>query len=105
MMQEIARLHGIFQDVSGGTLGRWVDDFRREMWPDRELEVWQDARRALRGCPRSSQVGPAERRELVGLLLAATMSHDPFENAELRLLTREGAVDIRAGRYVVKGEA
>ena len=41
LLARIAAIHEALHDVLPGTLAEWVDDFRRDMHPEIEVEIWE----------------------------------------------------------------
>src|SRR4051812_46034993 len=47
-LARIRALHATFAEVDPNPLEKWIDDFKRDADPDRELAVWERMARAYR---------------------------------------------------------
>jgi hypothetical protein len=47
-MERIRTLQATFVEVDGHPLDKWVDDFKRDQDPDREIRIWERMAKAYR---------------------------------------------------------
>lgn len=73
-MARIERLHQTFAEVDDSTLDQWVDNFKREMHPDREIEVWERMAAAYTRFTRSRSLSKDAKREAHQVVLLRSMA-------------------------------
>jgi len=99
---QIARIEAVqktFAEFDPSPLDKWIDDFKRDEHPDREIAIYEAMAQAYRGyCSRHTLTREA-REEVYGLVLARSGAPDDevMRGAQLRYLSREDAIDVLRG--------
>jgi hypothetical protein len=98
-MARIESLQKVFFEVDGQTLDQWVDNFKRDVNPDRELAVWERMAKAYDGyCSRRDLTLDAK-REVYRIVLLRSMAsqEDVLKTLELKTLSRNDAIEVMKG--------
>jgi hypothetical protein len=98
-MRRIAVLQKTFGDVDPTPLEEWVDDFKRDRNPDREIAIYEAMAQAYTGyCTRHS-VTPEARMEVYKLVLVRSRAPDDEvrRTVPLKVLNREQAEEVLRG--------
>jgi len=74
-------------DVDSLPMEQWVDDFKRDADPDRELAVWEAMARAYVRCTADRNWPLEKRKELFGILLVGSGAPPDEALAHLKLKT------------------
>jgi hypothetical protein len=94
-----ARLHEIhetFFEVDGSTFEERWNDFRRDVHPDRELEIWEVLSSAYKRFCRQRDWSLEAKREAYALLIRRSMCSEDevMEQVVLKLLSPEEALEL-----------
>jgi hypothetical protein len=100
--EQMARIHTLqatFAEVEGQTVAQWVDDFRRDMDPDRELRIWERMAGAYRAFCAGRSLSSEAKRDVFRVLLlrSGAPERDVLERVQLKELSREDAVAVMKG--------
>lgn len=97
---QMARLHAVratLGDADTQSLDEWVDNFRRDADPDRELSIWEAIAGAFAryATPRPA-LSAAARRDVMRVLLLRSMAGeaDVLERVNVDELTRDEVLDV-----------
>ncbi len=95
-LERIRELRQTFKDVDSSSLEKWIDDFRRDADPDREIVIWERMAQAYRTYSSHRQLSQAAKADLFGVLLMRSGGSDSFvlSNMRLSVLTPADARDI-----------
>jgi hypothetical protein len=76
LVQRIKRLRSVFKEVSPDSLEKWLEDFRRDLHPDREVWVWERmAKLFVRHTTPTDTLG--RKKEVFSLVLCCSASASP----------------------------
>jgi hypothetical protein len=94
--ERIRELRQTFRDVDSSSLEKWIDDFRRDADPDREIVIWERMAQAYRTYSSHRPLSRAAKADLFGVLLMRSSGSDSFvlSNMRLSVLTPADARDI-----------
>ena len=97
-IQRITRLQRVFSEVDPTPLEKWIEDFKRDLYPEREIRIWEAMADAYQRYCQSKELSPAAKKEVFSLLLirSGTSADDVLENVELHILTEDEAKDVLA---------
>ncbi len=98
-MARIRALQAIFVEVDGQTVEQWVDNFKRDADPDRELRVWEQMAKAYRGYCDGRQLSAVAKQDVFRVVLLRSMSseQDVLESVKLKELSRDDAIAVMKG--------
>jgi hypothetical protein len=98
-MTRIRTLQATFAEVDGQTVEQWVDNFKRDADPDRELRVWERMARAYRAYCDERRLSPEAKKDVFRVVLLRSMApeHDVLERVKLMELSREDAIAVMKG--------
>ena len=90
----LRRIHETFAEVDGFTFEQRLDGFKRDMNPDRELEVWERSAAVHERFCASRQLSLEAKREVYRLLLMRSMTSEDetLRRTELKNLSRADAI-------------
>jgi hypothetical protein len=95
-MTRIRTLRATFVEVDGLTVEQWVDNFKRDMDPDRELRIWERIAKAYRTYCDGKKLSLKAKKEVYRVVLLRSMSseRDVLEKIKLTELSREDAIAV-----------
>jgi hypothetical protein len=98
-MARIRTLQGTFVEVDGQTVEQWVNNFKRDADPDKELRVWERMAKAYRAYCDVRKLSPEAKKEVFRVVLLRSMAseQDVLERVKLKELTREEAIAVMKG--------
>ena len=93
LVARITKLHDTFQDVDPTPLAKWLDDFKRDEHPDREVEIYEAMARAYTEYCRGRTLTEDAKREVYGLVIArsAAPEDEVLKSVTLKHLSIEDA--------------
>ena len=97
-MSRVQRVQKIFSEVDPSPLEKWVEDFRRDVNPDRELAIWEEMAKAYETFTTSKSLTPDQKKEVfqVVLMRSAAPADEALKNLDLKILTEKDAREIMA---------
>lgn len=98
-MARIRALQATFVEVDGQTVEQWVDNFKRDADPDKELWVWQRMAKVYRAYCDGRKLLPEAKKDVYRVVLFRSMASEQevLERAKLKELSREDAIAIMKG--------
>jgi hypothetical protein len=95
-MARIRSLQATFVEVDGQPVEQWVDNFKRDADPDKELLVWERMAKAYRGYCEGKKLSAAARKDVYRVVLLRSMASEKevLERVKLAELSREDAVSV-----------
>jgi hypothetical protein len=98
-MARIRTLQATFFEVDGQTVEKWVDDFRRDQDPDRELRVWERMAKAYRDYCDGRNLSGVAKKDVYRIVLLRSMASEQevLDRAKLKELSREDAIKVMKG--------
>lgn len=98
-MARIRALQAIFVEVDGQTVEEWVDNFKRDADPDKELRVWERMAEAYRAYCDGKDLSAAAKKDVFRVVLLRSMAseQDVLDRVNLNELSRDEAVAVMKG--------
>ena len=98
-IERIKALQQIFFEVDGQTIDQWFDSFKRDLNPDRELEIWERMAKAYTAYCHSRELSLDEKKEAYKIVLLRSMAspEDVLARIELKLISKIDAEIIMSG--------
>ncbi|HEX8912745.1 MAG TPA: hypothetical protein VF796_10335 [Humisphaera sp.] len=95
-LDRIARLQETFAEVDPSPMDVWIDNFKRDRDPDRELRVWEQMARAYSAFTSSRPLTLAEKKEAFGIVLARSgaPTDQVLPGLRLKHISRSDAAEI-----------
>jgi len=103
-MDRIRALQKVFLEVDGQSVDQWADNFKRDLNPDRELEVWEKMSKAYTGYCAERDLDLETKKEVYKVVLLRSMASEAevlqrleLKSTELKHLSKEDAAEIMHG--------
>ena len=95
-MERVRKLQAVFVEVDGQSVEQWVDNFKRDVNPDRELDIWETMAKAYTAYCSKRTLSPEAKKEVYKVVLLRSMASekDVLERLELKVLTKDEAVAV-----------
>jgi hypothetical protein len=95
LVARITKLHDTFQEVDPTPVSKWIDDFKRDQHPEREIEIYEGMARAYAAFCRGRALSVDAKREVYGVVIqrSAAQDDDVLNNIQLKVLTLD---DVKA---------
>lgn len=92
-MSRVQRVQKIFNEVDPSPLEKWVEDFKRDVNPDRELAIWEEMAKAYETFTSSRALTPDGKKEAfqVVLMRSAAADDEALKHLDLKVLTEKDA--------------
>jgi hypothetical protein len=98
-MERIRTLQATFVEVDGHPLDKWVDDFKRDQDPDKEIRIWERMAKAYRSYCDKHELSAEAKKDVYSVVLMRSMAseQDVLERVKLKKLTKEEAKEVMRG--------
>jgi len=98
-LARIRTLRGTFREVDEQPLEEWIDNFKRDLDPDRELRVWEQMAKAYQGFCDKRQLSREAKKEVYRVVLQRSMTpeREVLQRLRLKELSSEDAKEIMRG--------
>jgi hypothetical protein len=98
-MARIRTLQATFVEVDGQAVDQWVDNFKRDADPDRELRVWERMAKAYRAYCDGKKLSLEAKKDVYRIVLLRSMAseQDVLERVKLKGLSRDDAIEVMKG--------
>ena len=98
-MARIRTLQATFVEVDGQAVEQWVDSFKRDADPDKELRVWERMAKAYLAYCGGKSLSPAAKNDAYQVVLLRSMASekDVLERVKLNELSRDDAIAVMKG--------
>ena len=95
-IQKIKIIHQTFSEVDESTLEQMINDFKRDLHPENEIEIWLRMANAYKGYLSKNKKNPEEKKEVFKLILSRSMmnAEEAVENSELKYLSIAEAEEV-----------
>ncbi len=95
-MARVQRVQKVFSEVDPSPIEKWVEDFRRDLNPERELGLWESMATAYETFTTSKTLALDGKKEVfqVVLLRSGAPEEDVLKHLKLKILTEKDARDI-----------
>jgi hypothetical protein len=93
LVGRIRAVQAVFAEVDPAPAEKWIEDFKRDMNPGREIVVWEAMARAYTSYTARQNLTLDERKELFGILLVGSGApiDDALDHLTLKLLSEAEA--------------
>jgi len=90
MVERIKAVQVAFAEVDPTPQEKWIEDFKRDMNPERELAIWEVMARAYTAYTAERNLSLAKRKELFGIILTGSgaSAEDALLHLKLKLFTK-----------------
>ena len=97
-MARVRKITAALGEVDHSPLEKWVDDFKRDVNPDREIEVWESIARAYTAYTDGKGLTQPVKEDVFQVLLLRSMmsAEEVVGRAKLKALTEKQAHDVMA---------
>jgi len=98
-MARIRTLQTTFVEVDGQTVEQWVDNFKRDADPDKELRVWERMSKAYQAYCVGRTLSADAKQDVYRVVLLRSMAseQDVIERVKLKELSRQDAIAVMKG--------
>jgi hypothetical protein len=98
-MTRIRRLQAVFAEVDGQSVEQWVDNFKRDFDPDRELAVWERMADAYTRYCSNRTLSAEAKQDVFKVVLLRSMApeYEVLPRLKLSVLTKADAAEIMRG--------
>ena len=98
-MERVRALQKVFVEVDGQSVDQWVDNFKRDLNPDRELAIWEKMCSAYSAYCDDRDLNIDAKKEVykVVLLRSMTSEADVLQRLKLSVLSQGDAKEIMKG--------
>lgn len=95
-MERIKKLQQAFSEVDPTPIEKWVDDFKRDLNPDRELSVWEGMATAYTAFTKGKTLSADAKKDVfqVVLLRSGAPETEVLKNLSLKVLAEADAKEI-----------
>lgn len=95
-LRRIKKLHETFAEVDKSSLETWIDNFKRDMNPDREIAVWERMAKAYTNYNSQKELSPEAKTDVFQTLLMCSMSsqEEDIKSLDLKVLSQDEARTI-----------
>ncbi len=84
-LQRIRKLHETFAEVDKSSLETWIDNFKRDMNPNKEIAVWEHIAKAYTNYVSQKNLSLDAKEDVFQTLLMGSMSSDEETTKSLKL--------------------
>lgn len=95
-MLRIQELQKVFAEVDGSPLKKWVEDFKRDLQPEREICIWENMAGAYKAFTAGKNLDLNTKKEVYGVVLTRSGAPEAevLKHLELKYLTEKQAKEI-----------
>jgi hypothetical protein len=95
-IEKIKTIHSAFAEVDKNSLEQTITDFKRDLDPDSEIEIWLQMANAYQNYLSKNKKNLNEKKEVFKLILSRSMMNpeDAIENSNLKLLSKKDAEEV-----------
>ena len=97
-VERITKLHETFKDADPTPLSKWLEDFKRDRDPDREIAICEGMAKAYSAYCEGRELSPSAKRDVyrVVLLRSAAPENEVMKRVKLDVLKRADVEEILA---------
>jgi hypothetical protein len=97
-ISRVQRVQKIFSEVDPSPIEKWIDDFKRDASPERELAIWEGMATAYETFTTSNSLTLGGKKEVfqVVLLRSGASDDEVLKHLDLKILTEKDARAIMA---------
>ena len=75
-MARVRKLQAVFVEVDGQPVEQWVDNFKRDLDPDHELDIWEMMAKAYTAYCSKRTLTPEAKKEVYKVVLLRSMASE-----------------------------
>lgn len=92
-LRRAKKLHETFAAVDKSSLETWIDNFKRDMNPDKEIAIWERIAKAYTNYASQKELSLEAKEDAFQTLLMCSMSSDEetIKSLKLKVLTQDEA--------------
>jgi hypothetical protein len=95
-LARVTHVQKVFQEVDSSPLEKWVEDFQRDVNPDKEIQIYENMATAYAAFTTSKSLSLDAKKDAyqVVLLRSAAPEQDVIAHLKLKVLTEQDAREI-----------
>ncbi|TDW52041.1 poly(ADP-ribose)glycohydrolase PARG [Flavobacterium sp. 270] len=95
-IEKIKTIHNVFAEVDKSSLEQTITDFKRDLHPESEIEIWLQMANAYEGYLSKNKKNLEEKKEVFKLILSRSMqsTEETIKNTDLKYLSKEDAEEV-----------
>jgi hypothetical protein len=95
-IERIKKVKDVFAEIDNSPLDKWIDDFKRDLNPDRELEVWEGMATAYSKYVNGKNLSLEAKKDVfqVILLRSGAPENEVLNHLKLKVLSTDDAKEI-----------
>ncbi|OXA75389.1 hypothetical protein B0A65_21880 [Flavobacterium frigidimaris] len=95
-IEKIKNIHATFAEVDKSSLEQTITDFKRDLHPQDEIEIWMQMAKAYEAYLSKNKKNLNEKKEIFRLILSRSMmnSEEAIENSNLKYLSKKQAEEV-----------
>ena len=95
-IEKIKNIHATFAEVDKSSLEQTITDFKRDLHPADEIEIWMQMAKAYKGYLHKNKKNLNEKKEVFKLILSRSMmnSEEAIKNSNLKYLSKKEAQKV-----------
>jgi hypothetical protein len=99
-LARIDKIHQTFAEVDSSTREKQIDGFKRDLHPDRELEMWEQMAKSYQRFVDARHLSLEAKKEVFKVVLMRSMAseEEALDHLKLNILSRDEAKAIMRGR-------
>ena len=92
-LRRAKKLHETFAEVDKSSLETWIDNFKRDMNPDKEIAIWERIAKAYTNYTSQKELSLEAKEDAFQTLLMCSMSSDEetIKSLKLKVLSQDEA--------------
>lgn len=95
-MEQIDYVYNVFKEVDTTPIDKWIEDFKRDQNPDREIEIWMMMATAYTSYCKNKKLDLAVKKEVYSIVLmrSSAPEHEVLNHIKLVHLNEQEALKI-----------
>jgi hypothetical protein len=98
-LRKIDRIRQILAEIDPQTREQWIDNFKRDLNPDREIEIWEQIAKNYQTYCSKKNLSKEAKADVFGIVLLRSMGADEsqvLKSVKLKKLTENQAKEVIA---------
>jgi hypothetical protein len=98
LLERVRYLQSVFREVDPTPVEKWIEDFRRDANPDREIAIWEGMAKPYELFTASREMSLEAKKEAYGVVLmrSGALDDEVLKHLDLKTLTKQDAKQIMA---------
>ncbi|WNM18188.1 hypothetical protein [Flavobacterium capsici] len=95
-IEDITKIHSTFAEVDTTSLENTLNDFKRDLNPDDEIQIWLQMANAYQSYMKGKNKTLEQKKEVYKLILSRSMmsSEEVIQNLDLKILSKKEAEEV-----------